>query len=164
MGRSKTELFLDRVVAAAEPVFEELVAVQRPEGGPLSIRTIHEPPHPGQAPLFGVLRALDDAGGRCFILAVDYALITAAVLRRLRARAEASTAALVVPVWRGLPQPLCAGYDPGAAPLIRRRIDERRLDLMGLIEEAAAERFDFDGPELLSVNTAADLEEAERLR
>ena len=162
MGRSKSDLFLGDVAAAARPVFEEVVAVQRPDGETLPIRTIRESPHPDEGAIFGVARALEDAAGRCFVLAVDYPHITEAVLRRLRSRVELSAAPLVVPVWRGIPQPLCAGYDPSLAALIRKRIDEGKLDLMGLLEEADAEQFDFDGPELLNVNTPSDL--AENLR
>lgn len=162
MGRSKSELFLDRILAAAAPLFDELVAVQQPRGEVLSIRTIFD--DGGGAPLFGVARALEDAGERAFILAVDYPMITTALLRDFRSRVETSAAPVVAPVWRGIPQPLCAGYDPAVIPLIHRRVEQRKLDLLGLMEEAAAETFVYDGPELLNVNTPAELEEAEKRR
>lgn len=162
MGRSKTGLFLDRVVAAAEPAFDEVVAVQRADGEPLSIRTIREWPHPANGPVFGVARALEDAAGSAFILAVDYALVTTAVLADLRRRFEVSAAAMFVPVWREIPQTLCAGYAWGTLPLILRRIEERKLDLLGLMNVAGAHTFPFDGCELTNVNTQAELEEAER--
>lgn len=164
MGRSKTDLFLGKIIAAATPVFEELVAVEREGGAALSIRTIHESAHADDGPVFGVLRALEDAAGRCVILAVDYALITSDVLRQLRARVESSAAPLVVPVRLGIPQPLCAGYSPELRPMIERRVSRRTLDLMTLISEAGGETFDLDVPELMNVNTPADLAEAERLR
>src|SRR5688572_8360911 len=87
MGQSKTALFLDRILAAARPVFDEVIAVHRPDGAPLDgVRTIFEAPHADEAPIFGVARALHDAQERCFILAVDYAFLTADVLRFLRDR------------------------------------------------------------------------------
>src|SRR5437763_10623354 len=74
--------FLDRVITAARPVFDDVIAVQRPGGLAIdSLRTIYEPPHELQAPAFGLWRALADAGERCFVLAIDYPLITAEVLR-----------------------------------------------------------------------------------
>ena len=85
MGRPKEELFLDRVASAAAEVFERVIAVQRNGGAAASIETIYESPHDDQAPVFGVARALEHARERCFILAVDYPLITAAILRYLRA-------------------------------------------------------------------------------
>ncbi len=164
MGRSKTELFLDRVATAAQPVFDGVIAVQRADGETLPIRTIFESPHLDEGAIFGVDRALEDARGRCFLLGVDYPLITTDALRRLREKVEASEAPLVMPVWRGTPQPLCAGYSSDLRPLIRRRIEERKLDLMSLIDEASVETFGFDGPELMNVNTPEELEQAERLR
>src|SRR5438477_329700 len=80
MGRSKTELFLDQVARVASAVFEEVMAVQRYGGTAASIATIYETPHDDQAPVFGVARALEHARERCFVLAVDYPLITTEIL------------------------------------------------------------------------------------
>ncbi|HEX6158935.1 MAG TPA: NTP transferase domain-containing protein, partial [Thermoanaerobaculia bacterium] len=66
MGQSKAALFLDRIAAAARPLFDEVVAVQRPGGERASIRTIFEEPHEHDGAIFGIARALDDAKGRCF--------------------------------------------------------------------------------------------------
>lgn len=162
MGRSKTELFLPRVAAAAEPVFDEVIAVQRAGGETLSIPTIFESEHDGEAPVFGVLRALEHAAARAFILAVDHALITTKVLTELRRRVDASSAPLVMPVWNRVVQPLCAGYGPALIPLLRSRIEERKLDLRTLMDDVPAETFVFDGPELRNINTQAELAEVER--
>ncbi|HEX2062426.1 MAG TPA: molybdenum cofactor guanylyltransferase, partial [Thermoanaerobaculia bacterium] len=127
MGESKTALFLDRVVAAARPVFDEVIAVQRHRGvAAHGIRTIFEEPHEDGAAIFAVARALRDARGRCFLLAADYPLITPDVLRYLRDRAR-------VPVWNGEPQPLCAVWDAAALPRVEERIAARRYDLRALI-------------------------------
>lgn len=163
MGRSKTELFLPRIVVAAAPLFDDVVAVQRRGDPSLSIRTIHEGEHPDSAPVFGLVRALEDATGPAFVMAVDYPLITTAALTEIRRHFEASSALMSVPVWRGIPQPLCAGYRPGLLPLIRDRIDKGKLDLIGLMKDAPAATFPFDGRELMNVNTPDELAKAERV-
>ncbi len=165
MGRPKRELFLDRVVREASQVFDDVIAVQRRGGPAVSISTIFERSHDDQAPVFGVERALDYAGGRCFVLAVDYPLITAAVLRHLRERFDASRVLLLAPVWSGKTQMLCAGYGPELLPRIQRRIAEGRYDLRGLADDEEAEiipevelRARFAGEPLMNVNTPEDLE------
>lgn len=175
MGRPKAELpfagstFLDRVLAASRAAFERVVAVQRAEGEAIrGVATIYESAHAERAPVFGVARALADARGRCFILAIDYPLLTAALLRELRDRFERSPAPMLVPMARGRAQMLCAGYSPELAPLLEARIAARRYDLRGLLDEAGAEIVaDYDwrarhaGEPLLNVNTKEELEEAE---
>jgi molybdopterin-guanine dinucleotide biosynthesis protein A len=165
MGRPKEELFLDRVASTAAEVFEKVIAVQRNGGAAAAIDTIYESPHDDQAPVFGVARALEDAADRCFILAVDYPLITAAILRFLRERFESSSALLLAPVWSGKTQMLCGGYDPELLPRIEQRIAARRYDLRGLASESEAEilaedelRKMFDGEPLMNVNTIAEAE------
>ena len=160
MGQSKTVLFLDRVAAAARQAFEAVFAVQRAGGEAApGLETIFETPHPEQAPVFGVARALEHAQGRCFILAVDYPLLSAALLRRLRERFEASDALLMAPRSHGKLQMLCAGYDPALLPRIEQRIAEGRLDLRGLVTQVVEE----ECRELTNVNTPEELEEARRL-
>jgi molybdopterin-guanine dinucleotide biosynthesis protein A len=163
MGRPKEELFLDRVASTAAEVFENVIAVQRSGGAAASIDTINESPHDDQAPVFGVARALQHARGRCFILAVDYPLITAAILRYLRERFESSSAFLLAPIWSGKTQMLCAGYDPKLLPRMEQRIAAKRYDLRGLASESEAEilaedelRAMFDGEPLMNVNTVEE--------
>jgi molybdopterin-guanine dinucleotide biosynthesis protein A len=162
MGQSKISLFLDRIAAAARPVFDDVIAVQRPGGDAVGMRTIVEAPHEDEAPLFGIARALEDAAADCFILAVDYPNLTADLLRYLADRGG-------VPVWHGQPQPLCARWDVALLPLVTRRLAAKRFDLRGLLEEAGVEmiaeaelRARFAGEPLANVNTPADLQEAER--
>jgi molybdopterin-guanine dinucleotide biosynthesis protein A len=161
MGRSKTELFLDRVARVAAEVFEEVMAVQRFGGAAASITTIYETPHNDQAPVFGVARALDHARERCFVLAVDYPLITVEILSYLRTRFEASNAVLLAPVWSGKTQMLCAGYAPELLPRLEQRIAAKRYDLRGIASDDEAEiltedelRAKFDGEPLMNVNSA----------
>jgi molybdenum cofactor guanylyltransferase len=150
MGVSKSELFLDRVVAAAMPVFDELIAVQRFGGDAATIPTIFEESHELDGAIFGVARALRDARDRGFILAVDYPYITSEVLRYLRDDGR-------VPVWDGRAQPLCAVWDCSALPRIEERIARGALDLQSLIDrEMIPEselRARFSGEPLRNVNT-----------
>lgn len=172
MGVSKTELFLERIIAASSPVFDEIVAVQRSAGETVAIRTIFEEPHEEDGAIFGVARALRDIRERSlshgFVLAVDYPMITADVLRHLRDRGG-------VPIWDGRPQPLCAVWDARLLPRIEERIargqfdlrqfDLREFDLHGVVDrEMIPEselRARFEGEPLRNVNT---LEEWEAVR
>jgi molybdenum cofactor guanylyltransferase len=141
------------------------VAVQRYGMEPLSIDTIFEERHDGEAPVFGVIRALQDCRhGRCFILATDYPLITTPFLRDLRSRFEASGASLLMPVWQNVPQPLCGGYSADILIAIERRIAENELDLRGLASEVRTELVEVEGNALFNVNTPAEMEEVEKLR
>lgn len=169
MGQSKVELFLERVVDAARPVFDEVVSVDRSASGvPASsrqdagaphVRTIFEEPHEHEGAIFGVVRALRDARGKCFLLAVDYPLITADVLRFLRDRGG-------MPEWNGRPQPLCAVWDAASLPRIEERIARGELDLRGAAEtEIIPEselRSRFPGEPLLNINTPEEWERAQR--
>jgi molybdopterin-guanine dinucleotide biosynthesis protein A len=155
MGVSKTDLFLDRVVAAARPVFDDVFAVQRADGGTLSIPTIFEEPHADGGAIFGVAAALRHAREKCFLLAVDYPFLTADVLQFLRDREG-------IPVWNGKPQPLCAVWDARVLPLIEERIAARAYHLRDVSERemiAEAElRARFAGEALLNVNTPEEWE------
>jgi molybdopterin-guanine dinucleotide biosynthesis protein A len=175
MGRPKVDLpfggstFLRRITAAARPVFDSLTAVQRAGGeAPDGLRTIYEPAHALQAPVFGLWRALEDAGERCFVLAIDYPLVTVEVLRYVAARASASRAAMVVPRWNGKMQMLCAAYSPVILPRFEPRIAAGQMNLRGLTDDIEIIEEDdlrarFSGEPLMNVNTPEELEEAEKL-
>jgi molybdopterin-guanine dinucleotide biosynthesis protein A len=159
MGRSKAGLFLERVVMAATPVFDRVIEID------------WRPSENDRAPIFGVRRALELTDGPCFIVAVDFALITTGILRFLRKNFEASNASMLVPVWNGTPQVLCAGYRTCVAPRIAERLASKKYDVLGLLDEVDVElipeaqlRATFPGEPLMNVNTPADLEAAERIR
>jgi len=162
MGVSKSALFLERVLAAAGPVFDEVIAVQRAGGEAERIRTIFEEAHEHEGAIFGLARALADAGtstevdqsaergSRAFVLAVDYPYLTTDVLRFLRDDGR-------VPVFDGRPQPLCAVWLVEALPRIEARIARGALDLHGMLDRqqliAEAElRARFGGEVLRNVN------------
>lgn len=164
MGRSKVELFFDGVARVAGEVFEEVVAVDRADSAVRGV--VYERPHEARAPIFGVQRALEHAGARCFILAVDYPLLTPEVLRYVVARAEERPRALIVaPEWSGRAQFLCAVWSAAALPRIEERIAASRYDLRGIAAAGEAEiiaeselRARFAGEPLSNVNTPEDLE------
>lgn len=172
MGRSKLDVpfggstFLDRILGAARPVFGRIVAVQRAGEKPIrGLETILEPPRESPAPLFGVWRALEGAKERCFILAIDYPLVTSEVLRYLAARSAQSSAAIVVPRWNGKLQMLCAGYSPSLLPRFAPRRAAGQLNLRGLTEDLYVIEEDelrarFSGEPLMNVNTPEELEVA----
>ena len=173
MGRSKLEIelggatFFDRAVSVAKAAFDDVVAVQRPGANALPIETVFEEPHEDEAAIFGLLAALRHAKATCFVLAVDYPLIDADVLRFLRSRVARSKSSMVVPRWSGKLQMLCAGYAYDVEPLVAERIAERRYDLRGLARGAEVIEEDelrarFGGEPLLNVNTPEELESAMR--
>jgi len=174
MGQSKADMefagstFLSRVADAARGAFEKIVAVQRFAGQPAGgVETIFETPHPAQAPIFGVERALEHARRKCFVLAVDYPLITTEMLRFLAERFTASQAPMLAPRWSGKLQMLCGGYDPSLLPIIEERIAAGRFELRGLtadaeIIEEEELRARFPGEPLMNVNTPEELAIAAR--
>lgn len=168
MGRSKVSLFLDRVTRAASPVFDRVYAVQRHGEAAAPIETVFEESHDDTAPVFGVLRAIEHAADSCFILGVDYPLVTAEVLRYIAQRFESTRAPLVAPRWNGRVQMLCAAYGKENGAILARRIAEGRLDLRGIADsgeiiDEAEMRARFSGEPLMNVNTPEEFEEAQRL-
>lgn len=161
--------FEERVVAAARVAFDEVIAIDRPGGAERAgIRTIFEEPHEGRGAIFGLARALADAGTAPFwLLGVDYPLITATLLSDLRARFEESKTSLLVPVWDGNPQMLCAGYSAAVAPRLAASIASGDLRLRALLDEPgtltvpeSVVRAHHAGEPLMNVNDPADLERA----
>lgn len=167
MGAPKTTLFLERIVAVASSVFEAVLAVQRSGEDRLTVQTIFEEPHERDGAVFGVIAALSHAAlgarsepAKCFILAVDYPLVTSEVLTYLRDREG-------IPVWNGRAQPLCAVWHSTLLPRLQERIAAGTLDLHSLngqdmIPEPEL-RARFAGEPLMNVNTPAELKEAEKL-
>jgi len=180
MGEPKAGLrlggrtFLERVGDAARPVFDEIVAVARPDRGDLPLegmRNIFESPHREEGPVFGLVRALEDAGeGKAWITAVDYPLLTSDLLRTLAGRFEESRSLMLVPRWSDRMQMLCAGYSGPMLSVIRARIAAERYDLRGLadpqwttIVDESELRLSFAGEPLRNVNTPDELEEVRRM-
>ena len=174
MGQSKADMefagstFLSRVADAARGAFDKVLAVQRHGGEPAGgVETIFETRHAAQAPIFGVERALQHAREKCFLLAVDYPLITTEMLRFLAQRFTASHAPLLAPRWSGKLQMLCGGYAFALLPIIDERIASGRFELRALtvdaeIIEEEELRARFPGEPLMNVNTPEELAIAAR--
>lgn len=132
------ETFLARIAGVASEVFDEVMAVQRPGGDAAAgVPTLFEHEHDGAGPVFGLARALEDAGENPFwVIGVDYALVTAPLLRFLRAEFIASTAEIVLPAWRRKPQYLCAGYRPSIANRVADVLRMPQPDLRSVVERS----------------------------
>jgi len=174
MGKPKAGLsisgltFLERTMTACHSVFDETVAVQRfREPSVLGLRTIFEEEHEERAPIFGVIRALEDSQSRAWVLAIDYPLMTSKTLEYLADSFRQSEAECWVPVWDGSPQMLCAGYSQELLPRLRKAVAEQELSIRKALSGAAvftaAEdvlRTHVGGEPLFNVNDAADYERA----
>jgi molybdopterin-guanine dinucleotide biosynthesis protein A len=176
MGTSKSLLeldgrrFIERIFEAARPVFDHVIAVTRVGDAPWDgMETIHDAPHAERSPIHGIRRALDHGGDRIWILAADYPLVTAEVLRYLRARFERSQAALFVPVWHGHPQMLCAGYSRSLRDMLEVMIGTGNLRLRELLSTVESERCEEDelraafvGEPLWNVNLPDELKQVRK--
>ncbi|HVR43636.1 MAG TPA: molybdenum cofactor guanylyltransferase [Thermoanaerobaculia bacterium] len=178
MGRPKAAVelggktFLERALDAAASAFDRVLAVRRAaESAIPGLTTIFERKHRGSGAIFGLERALEDAGeGKLWLLAIDYPLMTSSLLGELRRRFEGSGADLLVPRWDGKPQLLCAGYHTALLPAVRSAIAAGRYTLRGIAESARIEIVDEgdlrrrrEGEPLLNVNDPTDLARARRL-
>jgi molybdopterin-guanine dinucleotide biosynthesis protein A len=94
---------------------------------------------PDRAPIHGLVRALEEASDRLFVLAVDLPLVTDEVIRMIAERSLASRAAAVLPRADGLLQPLCAVWRRSVLPAALARVARGERSLHGLAEEVRAE-------------------------
>ncbi|MGK2858178.1 MAG: molybdenum cofactor guanylyltransferase [Thermoanaerobaculia bacterium] len=162
--------FADRVIGAAGSVFEQVYVVTKKGRGEFSAPVLHEANDQVAAPIIGLDCALDHAAGdACWILGIDYPLVTAAVLSYLRERFESSGAEIAVPEFASKLHMLCAGYRATTAASVKAKIAEGRLALKGLVDahRALVIREDeivarFGRGVLMNVNTPGDLDEARK--
>jgi molybdopterin-guanine dinucleotide biosynthesis protein A len=127
-------------------------------------------PEGAEGPLAGLVAGLEgESYDEALVLAVDFPLVTAALLDRLLSRLRSSgDAKALVPMPAGIPQPLVAAYRPTArAPLAAslaagERSVVRAVTALDPVWVADRELGDDDRDALFNVNTAADLAEAER--
>jgi len=163
--------FAERVIAAASAAFEKVIVVTKKGRGSFSVPVIHESNDDVAAPIIGLECALDHAAGEpCWVLGVDYPLITAEALAYLRGRFEASGADIAVPEIGSKLHMLCAGYRATTCASVKARIASGRYALKGLVDAHPAvivsesEVVAHCGRAALSnVNTPDELEEARKL-
>ncbi len=124
-------------------IFEEVLVVAKEtpsfEAGPARVVLESEKEH---AAIHGLVRALEEAADRVFVLAVDLPAVPVALIRAIAARSLGSDAAAVLPRAEGRLQPLAGVWRRRVLPIARRRIGEGELSLHGLVEEAGAEVFE----------------------
>lgn len=163
--------FAERVIAAASAAFENVVVVTKKGRGLFSVPVVFERNEDVAAPIIGLECALEHAAGKpCWVLGVDYPLITSEALSYLRGRFEASEADIAVPEIGSKLHMLCAGYRVATVATVKAKIAAERYALKGLIDAHRAlimpedEVIEHCGRAALSnVNTPDDLEEARRL-
>lgn len=91
------------------------------------------------APIHGLIRALEEAADRLFVLAVDLPVVTVEVIRAVARRSLACDAAVVLPRAEDRLQPLAAVWRRSVLPAALARIARGELSLYGLAEEVGAE-------------------------
>ncbi len=114
--------------------------------------------------LSGLLRALEEAEDRVFVLAVDLPLLPLSVVRALAAASLGSDASAVLPEVAGALEPLAGVWRRAVLPAARRRAEKGDRSLRGLAEEIGAERFseeswralDPSGNAFTNLNTVQD--------
>jgi molybdopterin-guanine dinucleotide biosynthesis protein A len=160
------ETFLQLVHREASAVFDDVIAVTKTGRDAGGLPVIHESETDVTAPILGLARASDHAGSEpYFVLAVDYPLMTRALLAFLRERFEGSEAEIVAPRSSGKVHVLCAGYRPTVRASLVEKIRRSEYRLQGLLDLHRAEIIEGEdlapfGHALLNVNTEDDLEKA----
>jgi molybdopterin-guanine dinucleotide biosynthesis protein A len=92
-----------------------------------------------------------------FVIAADMPLLTDAVLATLVAHRDPSVFATAYRRRGGMPEPLCAIWEPAAAARLGAQGAGQGISLRRLLEEGPARLLDLDDDDVLtSVNTAAD--------
>ncbi|MFN2387777.1 MAG: molybdenum cofactor guanylyltransferase [Thermoanaerobaculia bacterium] len=168
MGRPKASLpygpgtLLEHQTARLAPLFAEtFVVLKEPPEFPVGPARVLLDRDPGFAAVFGLTRALEEARGPVFVLAVDLPLMPADLIREIARRGLESSSPALVPRAGGLLQPLAAVWKSDALTVARSRIARGDLALQGLAEEAGAEileeealrRFDPSAVAFTNLNT-----------
>ena len=149
MGRPKAALpyggstLLEFQTTKLAALFDEVLIVAREEpafpAGPARV-VLDE--GPARAAIHGLIRALEEAEDRIFVLAVDHPAVTPVLLRAIAYRSLEGDAAAVVPRAGGRLQPLAAVWRRRCLDAARRRLRAGDLSLQGLAREVGAEIFD----------------------
>ena len=161
----KGKKVLERVIDSARSVFEKVyIVTKQPERFSWAGAEVIKDSVPLQAPIAGLLTALEEADGERFcLLAGDYPLIKRQVLERLR---ESQMADAVVFCIKGQVHPLIGIYSKAIKDVARKRVNSGDLSLMGLLKSVNTLFIDENeiedaDPELISfinLNTREDLE------
>ena len=168
MGRPKAALpygagtLLEFQTSRLARIFEDVfVVVKEPPSfpaGPASVLLDGAPEH---AAIHGLLRAIEEAADRIFVLGVDLPALPEGLVREIARRGLASGAPAVVPRAGGRLQPLAAVWRRAALAPGASRVATGELSLHGLAEAVGAEildeaewrRFDPSGNAFANLNT-----------
>ena len=155
---------IDRLLAALRPVVGEVVIIAR-EDAPyraLGVPIRHDV-LPGTGPLGGIYTALAaTTAPRTLVVAADMPFLNARFLAHLLDAGR--DVDIAIPRTHDGYQPLCASYAAACAAVIRRRLDENRLAVHGVLADARVReigpaemaRIDPTGMLCFNVNTPAD--------
>jgi molybdopterin-guanine dinucleotide biosynthesis protein A len=149
MGRPKAELpygagtLLEFQTRRLGDIFEEvLVVTKAPPLSPVGPARVVLDRAPEHAAIHGLVRALEEAADRVFVLGVDLPGVPPALLRAIAQRSLATDAPAVIPRAEGRLQPLAAVWRRSVLAAAVRRVQAGELSLHGLAEEAGAEIFE----------------------
>lgn len=145
MGRPKAELaygagtLLEFQTTRLAELFDGVLVVAKappPSPGPARVVLDRSPQH---AAIHGLVRALEEAEDRVFVLGVDLPAVPPALLRAIAERSLASEAPAVVPRADGCLQPLAAVWRRRVLAAALSRIAAGHLSLHGVAEAVGAE-------------------------
>jgi molybdopterin-guanine dinucleotide biosynthesis protein A len=146
MGRPKAALpygattLLEFQTSRLSEIFESVLVVAKdPPDFPAGPARVVLDRVPARAALHGLIRALEEAPDRIFVLAVDLPAISPALIAAIAGLGLASAAPAALPRADGKLQPLAGVWCRAALEPARRRADEGFLSLHGLAEEVGAE-------------------------
>jgi molybdenum cofactor guanylyltransferase len=149
MGRAKAALpyggstLLEFQTTRLAGLFEEVLVMAKEvpvfPSGPARIVLDRAVDH---AAIHGLVRALEEARDRIFVLAVDLPAIPPALISLIAQRGLATDAAAVVPRSGSRLQPLAAVWRRSCLAAAQRRVAAGELSLHGLAEEVGAEILD----------------------
>ena len=149
MGRPKASLpygagsLLDFQVAKLSTIFDDVfvVAKDAPPAAAQPARVVLDR-YSEHAAIYGLVRALEEARDRVFVLAVDLPALTPVLIQAIAARGLDTKAAALIPRAGGKLQPLAAVWRTAALATAKCRIGKENLSLHGLAEDVGAEVFD----------------------
>jgi len=151
-------------------IFEEtLVVAKEPPAFAVGRARVVLDRAPEHAAIHGLVRALEEARDRIFVLAVDLPAVPPELIRAIAERSRASVAPALLPRADRRLQPLAGVWRREVLDAARRRLASGQMSLHGLAEEIGAGIFEeaewrpFDPAGLAFVNLNT-LEEYEALR
>jgi molybdopterin-guanine dinucleotide biosynthesis protein A len=171
MGRPKAQLpfgagtLLQHQLARLAPLFEDIFLVVKdpPDAATGRARVLLDAT-PRQAPIYGLMRALEEVTDHVFVLAIDLPLIAPDLVRAIAERGLSTGAPALIPEAKGRLEPLAAVWRHAILPVARQQVAAGDLSLQGLARAAGAEifpesewrQFDPSGNSWANMNTMAD--------